>query len=118
MKRWLEKAAESLVNGLEEGSAVKEGIDETVHEAAETVKEETADAVGNPAGDPEGLLVRPYEERITPVILEPGARDVTFKGGLSACNYKCISSYCYPVDIARGINSRNPHGPNSAIGHT
>ena len=114
MKRWLEKAAVSVVKGLEKGEALKEGADQTVREAAEVLENKTADDIGNT----DGLTMMPDEESIKPVILEPGAADVTFRGGLSACNYKCISSYCYPVDIARGINSKNPHGPNSAIGHT
>ena len=49
------------------------------------------------------------------VSLEP---QVAFRGGLSACSYKCIQSYCYPVNIARGIGTKTPYSPNSKAGHT
>lgn len=49
------------------------------------------------------------------VLLEP---QISFKGGLSACNWKCLNSSCYPVNIAKGIGTKSPNVPNSKIGHT
>lgn len=49
-------------------------------------------------------------------ILSPNSDGV--QGGLAACSYKCIMSYCYPVDIARGIDTKHPHASNSKAGHT
>lgn len=58
------------------------------------------------------------ESSVTPIIYEPLSEELSFKGGLSACNYKCITSYCNPPDQAKGISTKNPHQPNSKIGHT
>jgi len=49
-------------------------------------------------------------------ILSPNSENV--QGGLAACSYKCIMSYCYPVDIAKGIDTKHPHPSNSKVGHT
>lgn len=64
------------------------------------------------------------QETITAEWLEKGIEPIVYdargsgKEGLAACNYKCITSYCQPPDLARGIGTKNPHSPSSSVGHT
>lgn len=55
------------------------------------------------------------EREVNPVVYDAGGCG---KEGLSACNYKCITSYCQPPNLAKGIGTKNPHSPNSTVGHT
>ncbi len=49
------------------------------------------------------------------VLLDP---QISFRGGLAACNWQCLTSYCYPPNIAKGISTKHPNAPNSHIGHS
>lgn len=55
------------------------------------------------------------EEPFFSSVLSPDDMSVR---GLPACSYKCIMSYCYPPDLAKGIGTKNPHPSNSKVGHS
>lgn len=103
MNELIKSAVEAVAEAAEEG--VRESAKEEVVLAAQELQ------------DMELRAVQDLEEQITPVIFDP-REEADRAGGLSACSYKCITSYCYPVNLAKGINSSNPHRPNSSVGHT
>ena len=63
----------------------------------------------------EALTTGWLEREIDPVVFDAGG---SRKEGLSACTYKCITSYLQPPNLAKGIGTKNPHSPNSSVGHT
>ena len=100
---------------------MKELIEAAV-EAAKELKERETAKEGVLLGaqeirDVELAQAAQWEAQVQPLIYEPDVKEER-RGGLAACNYKCITSYCYPPNLAKGIGSSKPHAPNSSVGHS
>ncbi len=108
----MKEIAEKVIEEGLAAAAVKEEAEENIVRAAAALRE---DMVKNDM-IPENIPDRWKEDEITPVIFGP--KEIAFKGGLAACNWKCITSYCYPPDLAKGIGTKKPHAANSKIGHS
>ena len=108
----LTKAA---VDGLET-EKIAQGVVEAAQEIRTTLQEGAEEiGVAPETLERKGRALEQDDGDIEVEIFE--GRDPDRAGGLAACSYKCIMSHCYPVNIAKGINSKNPNPANSALGH-
>jgi len=99
---------------------IKPAVEALAESAEQSVRESAKEGVvltAQELQDMELCATQDLEGQITPVVFDP-RKETERVGGLAACNYKCITSYCYPPNLAKGIGSSNPHRPNSSVGHS
>lgn len=118
---------EILMGAIEKIAAdgEKAAIEESVVKGAQELRQilEAAETAGP---EQEGLILQISDvkgddlsqwQEISPLVFDGKEGDLGRQGGLSACQWKCIIEHCYPVNVAKKINSKHPHRANSSVGH-
>lgn len=121
MKEILTGAIEKIVADGEK-AALEEGVVKGAQELGQIF------GISEAAGpEREGLTSQIFDvkeddlsqwKEISPLVFDGKKGDLGRQGGLKACQWRCIMDYCYPVNVAKKINSSHPHRANSSVGHS
>lgn len=121
MKEILVEAIEKIAADGEK-AALEEGVVKGAQELGQIFGTSEAAGPGREGLTSQSLDVKEDDlsqwKEISPQVFDGKEGDLGRQGGLAACQWKCIMDYCYPVNVAKKINSVHPHKANSSVGHS